>query len=419
MARTVFLHLGTPKSGTTYIQAVLVANREDLRRNDHLLFPGPKWTAQVQAAKDVLNADSHGHRPPEVAGAWQRLVDQIHAWDGNAVVSMEWLGSANAAQATRMVESLAPAQVEVVITVRDLARTIPAAWQEFLQNWETWTWRDFLRDVSSEDPMSTPAGKLFWMQQDLHRMLTIWSDVVAPDQIQLITLPPSGAPPAELWSRFASVLGIDPQQYDARGGGNESLGLESTELMRRINVLSKEQAMTWPVYDPRLKRGLAKRGLSVRKSLETSVTVPAEFHDWVKSRSDEQVAAIRASGAHVTGDLEDLTPVLRAPGPQPEDIPAEAVLESAVVGLVFAAGDHAAEVTKLRSRIDKLEGRPAKKRGSSEPANSEQANSEKPSAGWKRALLSLSERHRSAMLARRAVARVRTVFRRTGLRRSG
>jgi hypothetical protein len=394
MAQTVFLHLGTPKSGTTYVQAVLGANRRRLQRNADLLYPGPGWGVQVHAAKDVLNATQHGHRAPETAGAWQRLVDQIAAWDGNAVVSMEWLGSANVAQATRMVESLAPARVEVVITVRDLARTIPAAWQEFLQNWETWTWREFLADVSSEEPMTTPAGRLFWTQQDLGRMLAVWTDVVQPDQIHLVTLPASGAPAGELWSRFASVLGIDPHRYDAGGGGNESLGLESTELMRRVNVLSKQEGMAWPVYEARMKRVLAKRGLSRRKGLETKVTIPADLHPWVISRSEEQVASIRSSGARVTGDLADLTPALPAPGLQPDDIPAEALLDAALTGLVFTSNEHAAEVTKLRRRIDELQARDA------------------PAPGWKGKLVTLSERHGSVMGARRAFVRARDSLRR-------
>ena len=167
--------------------------------------------------------------------------------------------------------------------------------------------------------------------------------------------------------------------------------------MRRVNVLSKQQGMTWPVYDAQLKRGLAKRGLSRRKGLETSVTIPAEFHAWVLSCSKEQVAAIKASGTHVMGDLEDLTPTLHSPGPQPEDVPPEALLDSAIAGLVFATGDHAAEVARLRRRIDKVEGRPHPEQGSS---------------GFKRALVGLSERRRSVMVARRGFRGIRDAWRR-------
>ena len=65
--------------------------------------------------------------------------------------------------------------------LRDLARTIPAAWQEFMRNWETWTWEEFLGGISSENPRSTPAGNLFWLQQDLGRLLAIWRDVLPPE----------------------------------------------------------------------------------------------------------------------------------------------------------------------------------------------------------------------------------------------
>ncbi len=39
MANRIFLHIGAPKSGTTYLQTVLWANRENLRRQG-LLMPG-------------------------------------------------------------------------------------------------------------------------------------------------------------------------------------------------------------------------------------------------------------------------------------------------------------------------------------------------------------------------------------------
>jgi hypothetical protein len=395
VAHTVYLHLGTPKSGTTYVQAVLSANKDRLRDNDGLLFPGARWRDQVHGARDVLDAHPLGHSGTEFEGAWQRLVDEMDAWDGAAVISMEWLGSANPAQAQRIVSSLSHAsRVEVVLTVRDLARTIPAAWQEFLQNWETWSWREFLDDIGSEQPRSTPAGRLFWTQQDLGRMLAIWTDVVPAEQIHLVTLPPPGAPTGVLWSRFAEVVGIDPHRYDSGGGNNESLGLESTEVMRRVNELSKREGMSWTVYDSRMKQGLAKRGLSQRKSRETSPTLPPEYHDWVVSRSEEQVAAIRASGVHVVGDLADLVPAIRPAGPQPEDLDPEALLDAAVAGLVFSATDHAAEVTRLRRKLARLEGR-------------EPAPTAAPRPRTQQALVDLSERHPALMSARSGWRRLR------------
>ncbi|MGH3504754.1 MAG: hypothetical protein ACRDQA_28235, partial [Nocardioidaceae bacterium] len=299
MVETVYLHVGAPKSGTTYVQAVLAANKQRLRRSGGLLYPGASWTAQIKAARDILNANPFG-AAPEVAGAWQQLVDEIHNFDGRAaVVSMEWLGSADTTQAAKMVDTLAPATVRVVITARDLNRTVPAAWQEFCQNWETWSWPEFLRSVTADDPLSTPAGRLFWTQQDLGRMLAIWGDLLPPSQLAVVTLPPSGAPQSELWSRFAAALEVEqPDAYDTTGGGtNESLGLESSELMRQVNSASRLARLPGPVYDDVLKQHLAKRVLTLRRPRERSLAVPAEYESWLMAKSQEQLAHVHASGA--------------------------------------------------------------------------------------------------------------------------
>jgi FtsZ-binding cell division protein ZapB len=355
VARRLFLHVGLPKSGTTYLQAVLGENKERLGERAHLLYPCKTWDDQVLAARDVLSANPHGVADPKVEGAWQRLIDEVAPWEGDAVVSMEWLGSAEPGQARRIVESAAPAQVQVVVTARDLARTIPAAWQEFVQNWEQWTWPEFLRAVTSENPRGTPAGNMFWVQQDLGRVLAVWRDVLPSRQIHVVTLPHPGAPAGELWSRFASVLGIDGSEYDAGGrGSNESLGLESAELMLRLNLLSRQQGVEWPAYNEMLKHALAKRGLSKRKHRESTLVLPPEYTEWTLARTAEQVSAVKASGAHVVGDLAELQPVFGQTGMQPDEVRAEILLEAALEGLVAVTRDRGQELVRLRRRITAL-----------------------------------------------------------------
>jgi hypothetical protein len=354
VANRVFLHVGLPKSGTTYLQAVLAENKQRLQQRAELLYPGERWEAQVHAARDVLSADLHGSTHPGVEGAWGRLVEEIGLWPGDAVVSMEWLGSADPTQARRMVDSLAPADVHVVVTARDLGRTIPAAWQEFMQNWEQWTWDEFLRGIISEHPRDNPAGQLFWTQQDLGRVLTIWRDVLPADRIHIITLPAPGAPAAELWTRFASVVGVDPAEYDASGSGtNESLGLESAELMRRLNELSRTRGMDWPEYDEAFKHALAKRTLARRKNRESALALPQEHEPWISARAEEMKKAIRASGAQVVGDLTDLDPVFIDTGLQPADVTDAALLEAALEGLVGLGQDRA----RLKRRLQRAEGK--------------------------------------------------------------
>lgn len=353
MANRLFLHVGLPKSGTTYLQAVLAENKSRLRRRAGLLYPGVNWTQQVRAVRDVLSLGG-GDRELPFRGAWQRLVDEVAAWDGDAVVSMEWLGSAEEHQARRVVETVDPATVEVIVTVRDLGRTLPAAWQEFLQNYEQWSWQEFLGAVTSEHPRAAPAGNRFWSQQDLGKVLATWSDVVPADRLHVVTVPRPGSTATELWTRFATVLGVEPLQFDATGrGGNESLGLESAELMLRLNTVSRIHGLDAPVYDEMFKWALAKRGLSKRRHRETAVVLPDELRDWVVARSAEQVGAIVAARAHIVGDLADLQPVLDRTG-APHHATTEALLDAALDGLVALARDRGEALAKMRRRNEHL-----------------------------------------------------------------
>jgi hypothetical protein len=356
VSKKVFLHVGLPKSGTSYLQAVLAANKSRLADRAHLLFPGSTWQDQVRAVRDVRSAKGHAPSEREAAGEWARLVHEISTWQGDAVVSMEWLAGATSREATRIVESLAPGQVELVVTVRDLARTIPAAWQEFLQNEEVWSWSEFLGAVTSENPRGTPAGNLFWSQQDLGKILATWRDALASERMHVVTVPQAGAPAGELWTRFASVLGIDGSLFDASGqGSNESLGRESAELMLRLNRVSRARGMEWSTYEEMFKHTLAKQALSKRKHVETPQhRIPPDLQAWTVARTAEQVRAIEASGAGVVGDLSDLESDFGPPDPHLGETSCEGILEAALEGLVALAKDRRAELERLRQRNARL-----------------------------------------------------------------
>jgi hypothetical protein len=88
-------------------------------------------------------------------GAWDEVIAAVHAWDGDRVImSHELLGVASARQAQRVVKALRPLDVTIVVTVRDLASTLPSVWQQEIRKGRTWTWADFLAAV--RDPDSGP-----------------------------------------------------------------------------------------------------------------------------------------------------------------------------------------------------------------------------------------------------------------------
>ena len=84
----VFLHIGAPKTGTTYLQNVLWSNRSTLLQAG-VLYPGLSKDAQFHAAMDLRQAYFQEHLNPAVPGAWERLVAQARAWRGDVVISHE------------------------------------------------------------------------------------------------------------------------------------------------------------------------------------------------------------------------------------------------------------------------------------------------------------------------------------------
>jgi hypothetical protein len=359
MSQRVFLHVGLPKSGTSYVQKLLAANKPRLKRDADLLFPGARWHKQVLAVRDVRDMG----RRRAARGQWAQLVKEIAAWPGDSVISMEWLCAADDAHIRRIVEDLAPATIEVVFTVRDVARTLPAAWQEFMQNRYTWSWDEFLEAVTSAEPLDSEPGRVFWSQQDVPGLVGRWSSVVSPDHTHVVTLPHPGAAPGVLWQRLAQVFGINSQGYVVDGlGGNESLGLESTELMRRLNPLTREAGINRTSYHQIFKHTLAKGVLAERRSLESRLALPVAHHEWATATANRQIESLRASGVHVVGDLADLEPVFPT-GEQPANLSDGQLLETSLVGLVALASRAEAaerERMKVETRNLRLERRLAR-----------------------------------------------------------
>ena len=60
------MHVGLPKSGTSYLQAVFAENKDRLRERSRVLYPGATWSDQVLATRDLLNANPHGARESTV-----------------------------------------------------------------------------------------------------------------------------------------------------------------------------------------------------------------------------------------------------------------------------------------------------------------------------------------------------------------
>src|SRR4051812_24125773 len=123
MEGPVHLHVGLKKTGTSYLQSIFRASTDELRRQGLALIPRHE-PAGHRLAMAVLGRKTAG--APLAA-----LPRQLAAARGSrCLITQEMLGRADARQIARLRTALGDRDLHVVVTVRDIARTIPSAWQQ-------------------------------------------------------------------------------------------------------------------------------------------------------------------------------------------------------------------------------------------------------------------------------------------------
>jgi hypothetical protein len=316
MAERVLLHAGTPKSGTTFLQSLLWANRNPLG-DSGVLLPGERAFDhnRLGAALRTWRPDARRQRNRRF---WDQFVDAAAAWPGTVVLSNEWIVRADAEQLRHAVTALAPAKVDVVLTARDAVAQVPAAWQESLKVGNSTSLGDFLA------AMDTEGGQWTWRHLDAAHVLAQWAEVLPAGSCSVVTLPPSGSHPAVLWSRFADVLGVDPAGYDIAGVvANRSLGAEAAALLQQIGPALRAavdadsggwmEQYRWirQYVGHELLLALPGHPIGLRT---TDVAA-------LRTRAQQTVTRLAEGGYHVSGELSDLSSATVPPDAvHPDDV---------------------------------------------------------------------------------------------------
>ena len=301
----MFVHIGAPKTGTTFVQNVLWSNREALAA-DGVLYPYESRQEHFRAMLDLRQRGWGAKGRGVSRGAWDAVAGRATGWHGHSVIlGNEILGGATEAQIQRVVDSLAPAEVHVIFTARDLARQLVSDWQEHIKHRHTITLEDFVDDLIEHGLAAQPPfGEMFWGLHDADHVLRRWSKIVPSDRIHLITLPPPGASGNPLWQRFCSVTGLDPDRYSLEvRRSNPSLGRTEAELLRRLN--KRVTNLDPPHYDYLVRMRLTGTAL---KGKGGRLVLPEGRMPWVVERSRALVDALAGGGYDVVGDLEELMP---------------------------------------------------------------------------------------------------------------
>ncbi|MFC5175548.1 hypothetical protein [Nocardioides taihuensis] len=348
MSRRVLLHVGTPKTGTSYLQDVLFRNQRLLRRHG-MLYPAKRHDAHFLAALDLMRLP-WGGLEHEAVGAWDRLAGRVNRWDGTAVISHEVLANASRAQVDRALSSLDPdTEVHLVLSVRDLARQIPAEWQENVKHRRELSYARFLEQLRDPERKSRIAS-WFWGVQEIPEILDRWGADLPPERVHLVIVPAPGLPPNLLWERFLDVFDLRGIDLDLEGERtNASLGAAETALVRRIN-LKVNSVLEPPDYRPLVRELLAHQTLSLRSDT-ARLTLPPDLRGWVTELSRSWVEELEPRGYDVHGDLDDLVGAEPSADWVDPDHPDEAAVADAGVDAIRALLLESARLTGERDRL--------------------------------------------------------------------
>ncbi len=327
----VFLHIGEPKTGTTFLQQVMWRNRGELAAQG-VVLPGHHPQDHYRASQDLRGIPKLASDPAgSWSGEWEILARQAQQASRVAVISHELFSAADAPQAERAVRSLQPAEVHVVLTVRDMATLLPAEWQETVKHRNARGWEDWLADVIDRESYSADRRQWwFWRVHDTLEILGIWARHVPAAQVHVITTPPHGSDNGLLWQRFASLLEVDPASVDiSRARANSSLGLPEIDFLRRLNEVLPEEVPDW-FYMWNVKEAVAHRALAARPR-EGRLVLPADRDDWASKQAETLIAALSDSSYDLVGALDELRPPpVTEPPARPAGQPADRVLDAAV-----------------------------------------------------------------------------------------
>lgn len=305
---TIVLHVGPHKTGTTTLQAALGQHRGDLRELG-VIYPGSvdhEMNASMAAGLAKVNPGQSFERH---LARWHKLIAQFD-WDAassrvqRGVLSSEFYCEATPERIAWIVDELR-APVQVVITLRPLAKILPSQWQQYVQNQHVISYEDWLKGVLAK-PESGPPTPTFWRRHHHAALARKWAGVVGADRVTVVAVDDRDR--GFILRAFEGLLGVPERTLDVENTTrNRSLSYAEIELLRAFNRSAKAAKISAADYTRFIRFGAAR---VLQNATFAAEQQPVLTPGWAVERANdlqaEFIADIRSLGVDVIGDLDQL-----------------------------------------------------------------------------------------------------------------
>ncbi len=301
---SLILHIGPPKTATSYIQGCLIAARENPPENLVVANAGWYWNGHHQIPRQLSQHRVDPGTVPDsevVSGDHLgNLRREIETFDDrDLVVSSETFSSLNRDEVGILREAI-PEEVEVriVVSVRALLVYYLSGWREWLK-----------RGLVVPFPHDRVVGPAYFLgnwtdivlpMAEMKEWMEKWVDAFGSDAINIFSVASSGSDPTVIWERFLEAGGANRTEdvlelSSAVQPLNESLDAWSTEVAMLAGV---EVGLNDPEWDSTRWNGLTRTECAARfaqslNALQDRMPNEVLAHDPNLVIEDEQMNVLR------------------------------------------------------------------------------------------------------------------------------
>lgn len=360
--KTLYLHVGPPKTGTTAIQHSMINAKERLLAEAHIEYLTDEHKPHaLHATLDLINSETLNQRDSQhiqtKPGAWERLKAKVLRSNANSLfISSEALAAYNLQHISKLRSEIGPMHVHLILTFRPLLELIPSQWQQWVRIGDKRGLGQFVEEIIQEYNQSLPS--YFWNMHDVARVTKRWIEGLSPNHVSLIVA--EKAHPELILRRFEQVLGIRVPLLELAGSNNPALSLEETFFLQEVTqgLETKSNIANW-AYLSTVALNKSERPLSRQQADSLhQLRVSADKIDHIELIQHKILAELNATGSTVLGQAAGDVRATHASPDAMSDETQQALQAAARITVHMLTSTAKAAKQSVKKKIVKTRGRP-------------------------------------------------------------